>query len=311
MLKGIGLKVAATFVFAAMSALIKLASARFPVGEVVLFRSGFALIVLVGWLAWRGEFPAALATRRPFGHIGRSLAGTGGMYASFLALGLLPLADATAFTFATPLMITPLAVVLLGEAAPAYRWGAVGAGFVGVTIMLSDHLGAASSERGLGSAIALTGALCAAVAMIQTRRLTRSEPTGAIVFYFSSVTMTVAALSLAAAALWPGAWIGSQAFVAPGLRETLALAAVGALGGAGQILMTQSYRYADASIIAVFDYVSMLWASALGFWLFGEAPTLRVLIGAGLVAGAGAYVVWRVRRLGRLPDIAEAAAPSV
>ncbi len=249
----------------------------------------------------------SLATRRPFGHIGRSLAGTGGMYASFVALGLLPLADATAFTFATPLMITPLAVVLLGEAAPAYRWGAVGAGFIGVTIMLSDHLGAGAQARGLGSAIALFGALCAAFAMIQTRRLTRSEPTGAIVFYFSCVTMTVAALSLALAALWPQApWIGSQHFVAPGFWELAALVAIGALGGAGQILMTQSYRYADASVIAVFDYVSMIWASALGFALFSEAPTARVLIGACLVAGAGAYVVWRVRRVQRLSVMAVA-----
>jgi drug/metabolite transporter (DMT)-like permease len=234
------------------------------------------------------------------------------MYASFLALGLLPLADATAFTFATPLMITPLAVVLLGEAAPLYRWGAVGAGFVGVIIMLSDHLGAASPARGLGSAIALSGAFCSAIAMIQTRRLTRSEPTGAIVFYFSSVTMTVAALSLVLAALWPEApWIGAQRFVAPGPSEMLALVVIGIFGGTGQILMTQSYRYADASVIAAFDYVSMIWASALGFWLFGEAPTPAVLIGAGLVAGAGAYVVWWIRRLERAPDLAEAAAQTI
>jgi drug/metabolite transporter (DMT)-like permease len=266
--------------------------------------------VLTGWLARRGEFPHSLATRRPLGHIGRSLAGTGGMYAAFLALGLLPLADATAFTFATPLMVVPLAALLLGEAAPAYRWGAVGAGFVGVTIMLSDHLGAGASARGLGSAIALFGALCSAFAMIQTRRLTLSEPTGAIVFYFSSVTLTVAALSLVAASLWPEApWIGTQRFVAPGPWELLTLAAVGAFGGAGQILMTQSYRYADASVIAAFDYVSMIWASALGFALFGEAPTGRVWIGAGVVAGAGAYVVWRIRRLERLPELA--AAPTV
>ena len=267
MLKGVGLKVAATLAFAAMSALIKLASARFPVAEVVLFRSLFALVVLVAWLFRRGEFPAALATRRPFGHIGRSLAGTGGMYSNFLALSLLPLADATAFTFAAPLMVAPLAVLVLGEAVRPYRWGAVGAGFVGVTIMLSDHLGAASEARALGSSVALFGALCSAVAMIQTRRLTHSEATGAIVFYFSSVTMTVAGLSLAAAALWPAgapgaSLVGTQSFVAPGPAEAVSLAAIGLLGGAGQILMTHSYRYADASVIAAFDYVSMIWAAA-------------------------------------------------
>ncbi len=297
MLKGVALKVAATFVFAVMSALIKLASARFPVGEVVLFRSLFALLTLFVWLAWRGEFPAALSTRRPFGHIGRSLAGTGGMYSSFVALALLPLADATAFTFAAPLMVVPLAAFLLHEETPPYRWVAVGAGFVGVTIMLSDHLGAASPARALGSGIALFGAFCASIAMIQTRRLTRSEPTGAIVFYFSSVTSTIAGLSLLAAAIWPHAWIGAQRFVAPSVTEAAALAAIGVLGGAGQILMTHSYRYADAAVIAAFDYVAMIWAAALGFALFAETPTVRVAVGAAIVATAGVYVVWRVRRL--------------
>jgi drug/metabolite transporter (DMT)-like permease len=306
MLKGVALKVAATLAFALMSALIKLASARFPVGEVVLFRSLFALALLSAFLAWRGEFPAALSTRRPLGHIGRSLAGTGGMYANFVALALLPLADATAFTFVTPLMVVPLAAILLGEAVRPYRWGAVGAGFVGVTIMLSDRLGAASDARAVGSGVALAGALFSAVAMIQTRRLTKSEATGAIVFYFSSVTASVAALSLAAAALWPSGapgagWIATQRFVWPDVSEAVGLAAIGLLGGAGQILMTHSYRYADASIIAAFDYVAMIWASALGYLLFSETPTPRLLIGAGVVAAAGVYVVWRVRRLGRAP----------
>jgi drug/metabolite transporter (DMT)-like permease len=108
-LKGIGLKIAATFAFALMSAIIKMMAASYPVGEVVLFRSLFALVVLVGWLYSRGEFPRALHTLRPFGHVGRSIAGSGGMFANFIALSLLPLADATAFTFATPLLVVPLA----------------------------------------------------------------------------------------------------------------------------------------------------------------------------------------------------------
>jgi drug/metabolite transporter (DMT)-like permease len=111
MLRGIALKIAATFVFSLMSAAIKSAAARYPVGEVVLFRSGFALVVLAAWLASRGEFPAALHTHRPLGHIGRSLTGTGGMFANFIALSLLPLAAATAFTFATPLIVVVLAAL--------------------------------------------------------------------------------------------------------------------------------------------------------------------------------------------------------
>ena len=309
MLKGIALKVAATFVFAIMSALIKSASARFPVAEVVLFRSLFALVVLVAWLAYRGEFPGALHTRRPLGHIGRSLAGSGGMFANFVVLSLLPLADATAFTFATPLMVVPLAAYLLGEVVRPYRWAAVGIGFVGVLVMLSEHLGEGAShaapQRALGVAVALAGACCSAVAMIQTRRLTRSEPTGAIVFYFSMLTAVFSAIVLLGAAVWPASAPGAdlaagQRFVPTASLDFALLAAIGVFGGMGQILMTHSYRFADASIIAAFDYVAMIWAAALGYAFFAETPTPRILLGAFIVAGAGIFVLWREKERRRI-----------
>lgn len=307
-LKGIGLKIAATFAFALMSAIIKAMSSSYPVGEVVLFRSLFALAVLVAWLYARGEFPRALHTVRPFGHIGRSIAGSGGMFANFVALSLLPLADATAFTFATPLMVVPLAAIVLGETVRIYRWSAVGIGFAGVLVMLSEHLGEGFSSTGmmsgatLGALIALAGAVSSAVAMIQTRRLTKSEATGAIVFYFSSLTGLVGALVLLAAVLWPAsapgaAFAATQRFILPSPADLFWLASIGLLGGAGQILMTHSYRFADASIIAAFDYLAMLWAVILGLMLFGEIPSSRILVGAVIVVGSGAFVVWRERQL--------------
>jgi drug/metabolite transporter (DMT)-like permease len=309
MLKGVGLKIAATFVFTVMSALIKSASSRFPVGEVVLFRSLFAVVVLVVWLASRGEFPGALRTRRPIGHVGRSLAGSGGMFANFIVLSLLPLADATAFTFATPLIVVPLAAFTLGEVVRPYRWAAVALGFAGVLVMLSDHLGESAVElapqRTLGAIVALAGATSSAVAMIQTRRLTQSEPTGAIVFYFSSLTAFFSAILLLAAGLWPreaagAAFAAGQRFVAPSGAEFLILASIGVFGGMGQILMTHSYRFADASIIAAFDYVAMIWAAALGYVFFAETPNARIVLGAAIVASAGIFVLWRERARRRI-----------
>jgi drug/metabolite transporter (DMT)-like permease len=317
-LRGVALKVAATFVFALMSATIKTEAARYPVGEVVLFRSAFALVVLVAWLAWRGEFPAALRTRRPIGHIGRSLAGSGGMFANFVALSLLPLAAATAFTFATPLIVVVLAALVLHETVRGYRWAAVGFGFVGVIVMLSEHLGEGASNVAsaatMGALIALAGAVASAVAMIQTRRLTQSEATGAIVFYFSSLTGIVSALVLILAAVWPvgapgAAFAFGQRFAAPSLLDFFMLAAIGLLGGAGQIMMTHSYRYADASIIAAFDYTSMLWALALGLALFGESPSPRILVGAAIVVASGVFVLWRERRLSVIRRRTSLAAP--
>ncbi len=164
------------------------------------------MATLVVWLARRGEFPHALHTRRKLGHVGRSIAGSGGMFANFIALSLLPLADATAFTFATPLLVVPMAALTLGEIVRPYRWAAVGTGFVGVLVMLSDDLGQ-RARRG--------GGLLARRDDCARRRVLLGrgddpDPTvdalrgdGAIVFYFSTVTAVISAILLALAAFWP------------------------------------------------------------------------------------------------------------
>jgi drug/metabolite transporter (DMT)-like permease len=305
MLKGIGLKIGATLAFALMSAFIKAAAPSFPVSEIVFFRSIFAMAALSVWLASRGEWPSALRTSRPLGHIGRSLAGTCGMFASFIALALLPLADATAFTFVTPLLVVPLASVVLNEEVGVSRAAAVAAGFLGVLVMLSGRLGQGSADgsSGVGATVALLGAGAAAAAMIQTRRLTRSEATGAIVFYFSSLTALVSVGILAVGAIWPGAGLASgQRFVLPNGSEFAGLAAIGLLGGCGQILLTHCYRFADASILVAFDYLSMIWAAGLGFLLFAETPAPSVLVGGAIVIAAGVGVsgasMWPFRRQG-------------
>ena len=146
MLKGIALKIGATFAFALMAALIKAAAPAYPVSEIVFFRSVFAMATLALWLASRGEWPSALRTTRPLGHVGRSLAGSGGMYGYFLSLAFLPLADATAFTFVSPLMIVPLA-----PSCSARRWAARGRrrwrrDSPGFWSMLSGHLGAGGAR---------------------------------------------------------------------------------------------------------------------------------------------------------------------
>ena len=167
----------------------------------------------------------------------------------------------------------------------------------------------------MGAMVALAGALSAAVAMIQTRRLTQSEPTGAIVFYFSSLTAAVSAALLMVAALWPAeipgaVFMAGQRFVAPSLGEFVLLGSIGVLGGTGQILMTHSYRFADASIIAAFDYVAMIWAAALGYALFAETPSPGILSGAAIVAGAGVFVLWREHSARRIRRAAVLAMPA-
>jgi drug/metabolite transporter (DMT)-like permease len=305
MLKGIALKISATLAFALMAALVKASSSAYPVSEIVFFRSVFSVATLAAWLSQRGEWPAALRTRRPLGHIGRSLAGSAAVFGYFLSLAFLPLANATAFTFASPLMVALMAAVVLGENVSLARAAAVAFGFVGVLVMLSgDMSGGMSGATTIGSAIALCSAGATAVAMIQIRRLTQSESTGAIVFYFSLVMAAFSVAAMLGAMVWPDSAmasgvVASQRFIAPGPVDFVCLAAIGGLGGLGQILMTHSYRYADASVIAGFDFASMIWAVALGYVLFGEIPTARILVGAAVVIAAGAAMLAAERRAGK------------
>jgi drug/metabolite transporter (DMT)-like permease len=123
--------------------------------------------------------------------------------------------------------------------------------------------------------------------VIQTRRLTDSETTASIVFYFSLIC-TVAGL-----ATLPFAW------VTPSPTQLAALIAIGIIGGLSHIFLTESYRWAPASVVAPFDYAALLWAFFFGYTLFGEVPTIHVYIGAAIVAASGLFVIWRERRLAR------------
>ena len=275
-----------------MSAMMKTLTARYPVGEVVFFRSTFALIPLLTWLALQGDLINAVRTKNVSGHFKRGFIGSGGMFLGFSALSLLPLHEAIAIGYASPLITVILAALLLKETVRGYRWTAVAVGFVGVLIMLSPYLrtdapaGGLSQGPTLGALIALAGAFFSAGAMIQVRRLTSTEKTGAIVFYFF-----ILASSLSLCTIVFG-------WRMPDLKDFLLFVIGGSLGGIGQILLTQSYRYADASVIAPFEYTTMIWALLFGWFMFGDLPTLTMLAGATIVAGTGVFILWRERQIG-------------
>jgi drug/metabolite transporter (DMT)-like permease len=297
--KAIVLKLISALLFAAMSALVRQLGDVAPVGQMVFFRSAFAIVPVVVIYAVRGELSTAVRTGRPFGQLGRGLLSVAGMFTSFSALTRLPLADATAISFASPLITVALAAIILKERVHVYRWSAVLVGFAGVIVMLIPHFdvgsyaaAGAASIAAIGSLYAMTSAVCTAGTVIQTRRLTQSETTSSIVFYFSLVCAIAGALTL------PFAWHS------PTGSELGALISLGVLGGLAHIFLTESYRHATASVIAPFDYSAMLWALLLGYWLFGELPSVLVYVGAGVVAGAGLFVIWRERQLGfkRAPE---------
>lgn len=289
--RAISLKIASVFMFVVMASLIKAGSAEVPPGEAVFFRSLFALPIIFLWLAVQGQLADGWKTQNPLGHLWRGLIGTSAMAMSFAGLAILPLSEVKAIQYAAPILVVIFAAILLGERIRKVRITAVAMGMIGVLIILWPRLTTFSDTAtdpvlALGALIVLAGSACAAMAQVFVRRLIRTESASSIVFWF---TVTSTLLSLLTA---PFGW------AMPGQAAFLALVGAGLCGGIGQILLTQSYRYADVSVIAPFDYMSMLFALVIGYLLFEEVPTLAMLFGAVIVIAAGVLIIWRERQLG-------------
>jgi drug/metabolite transporter (DMT)-like permease len=284
-LLGIACKVAATLFFAFMFAAIRWLGPHFPLGEIVFFRSTLGIPVIVAAAYMTGGF-SLLATRRIDSHALRSIAGTISMFCNFAAYTYLPLADATAIGFAAPLFVVMLAALLLSERVHVYRWSAVVVGFLGVLLIAGPEASTTSSAL-YGAFFALTGAALTAVAMIFLRRMSAHEHSITIAFYFMLTSATVSLFTIFFGWSWP-TW-----------NEAAVLAFTGLAGGVGQLFLSFSYRYGEASVLAPFDYAAMIWAVVLGYFLFGELPSAQVWIGGAIVIAAGLLILWRERKLGR------------
>jgi drug/metabolite transporter (DMT)-like permease len=289
-LKAVLLKLTSAMLFAIMSALVRYVSDLTPLGQMVFFRSAFGIIPVVVIYAWRRELMTAVRTSRPFGHLGRGAISVFGMFFNFAALARLPIVDVTTITFASPLITVALAAVFLKERVRIYRWSAVIVGFAGVLVMLSPHLDVERSTTNAlaiaGATFGLVGAFFSACSTVQTRSLAKSETTSSIVLYFSLICAAAGLVTL------PFGWL------TPTWGELAGLVAIGIFGGLAHIFLTESYRLAEASLVAPFDYTSMLWALVLGYLVFSELPGWQVFVGAGIIALAGLFVIWRERQLG-------------
>ena len=290
-LRGIALKIISVSIFVVMATCIKAAAVNVPPGETVFFRSLFAVPVILVWLLWQHDLAHGLATKNFMGHFWRGLVGTTAMGLGFTALGLLPLPEVTALGYAAPVLTVIFAAMFLGEPVRAFRLSAVALGLIGVVIILSPRLtvlsiDAADKMEAVGALLMLMGAVFMALAQVFVRKLVGTESTAAIVFYFSITATVLSLLTL------PFGW------VIPTWQDAGLLIAAGLLGGVGQILLTTSYRFADTSVIAPFEYTSILLAVLIGYTVFGEVPTTTVISGVCLVIGAGLIIIYRERQLG-------------
>ncbi|KQT55288.1 MULTISPECIES: DMT family transporter [unclassified Aureimonas] len=289
-LRGIGLKVLSVVIFVGMQTSIKMAGTGIPAGEIVFFRSFFALVPVCIYLAWLGDLKTALHTDDLAGHFWRGTIGVTSMGLGFFALTRLPYPEWITISYASPLLTVVFAAVFLKEVVRLYRWSAVVVGLVGILVVSLPNLSllseGVSSEHGIGMAASLLAAAVAAVAMIQIRRLVRTEKTATIVVYFSLTSSAIALLSLPFGWVWPSA------------QQAAYLIFAGLCGGVAQLLLTACYRYADASTIAPFEYTSMIFAIVIGATLFGEAASATTLAGGAIVISAGIFIIVREHRLG-------------
>lgn len=286
---GIGLKVGSVTIFMAMQTMLK-AAEGVPTGELVFFRSFFGMLPVFAFLAWRRELGLAFRTQRPLAHLWRGLIGVSSMALGFFALSKLPLPESVGISYATPLFVVILGAVFLHERVHLYRWSAVIIGLVGVALIMWPRLtfftGGSGGEEAIGALAALLAAIGAGFAMLQVRRLVSTERSTTIVLYFFVSASVFALCTLPFGWVWPSP------------QQWLLLVGAGITGGIAQILLTECYRHADMSVIAPFEYTSLLLSLVIGYTIFADIPTMEMLAGGALVAAAGIFIVVRERQLG-------------
>jgi drug/metabolite transporter (DMT)-like permease len=277
-LAGIALTALSFFVFAGGNAIGKWVESDIPVGETLCVRSAVTLLLLVPFLR-RRDFRIAQAVGHPWLHVLRMAGTVIDSSSYYFAMAALPLADVSAIYLASPIYVTGMSALFLGERVGWRRWTAVVVGFAGVLIALRPS-GAGLSAHAL---VAVVGSLFFSMSLVATRRL-RGAP-NIVLVTSQTVALLVATLATAAAWVWP----------TPAQAGLLAL--LGVVTMAGFLLMYHGLQLAFASVVAPFQYSSIIWAVVLGYLVFGDVPGSATLTGSAVIIGAGVFIVWRERRV--------------
>jgi drug/metabolite transporter (DMT)-like permease len=264
---GILYMVASTLLFSGVNALVKWEVAIYPVGEVAFLRSFFALIPCYIIILPRAGLSVQRTERRG-DHLTRALSQFCSMMCIFLAFQLMPLAGVVAISFSAPLFTTLLSIVMLKEKVGVHRWSALIVGFLGVLFITKPGAGTLQS----GALFALANAI---------RRMSATESTETLTIYQLTLITVFTALLL------------PFGFALPAWRDGWFMALAGIANGVAQYWWTKSLHLAPPSAVVPFNYLALVWATILGFFVWGDAPTHDLLIGAAVVVGSGLYILWR------------------
>ena len=290
---GVGLRLLTAALLAIMFALVKLASTRgVNIVETLFYRQCGSALCAVGLVAAGPGF-GSLRTQRVGAHVGRMALGMVAMALNFVAMIMLPLAEATAIGFSVPIFSTVLAAMVLGEPTGKWRWGAVAAGFLGVLLIVQPGSGEVPL---LGASVALVAALLTASVTVLIRQLGRTELASTTVFWFAVSSLLPLGVMM----------IGFARSHDP--MTWAILCGLALSGGLAQLTLTGSLRLAPVALVMPMDYTSLFWAVLLGVWIFAEMPTPSIWVGAPIIIVSGLVIVWREHRLARRAALSAATA---
>jgi drug/metabolite transporter (DMT)-like permease len=292
--KGIALILASTIFLGTSDVTAKYLSATLPSIEIAWIRFlVFALIMTPAMLPGTPLF--ALRTGRPGLQMMRGAALLGSSLLFISGLSFLPIAEASATGFVSPLFVTALSIMFLGEKVGLRRWIATAVGLVGVIIILRPGTGAFHPA----AFFPLVSALAWACTLIMTRMMSGTERAITVMTYSSIAGVCILS------ALVPFVWI------APTWHDIAFGLFIGVASTAGQWIVVLAFRYADASVLAPFSYTQLLWVSILGFLIFGEVPDVYTVTGAGFIVASGLYTAHRERvRRSQLLTVAAESSPN-
>ncbi len=259
---------------------------------IAFWRYAFSALAIAPWLVAVGR--AAWRTSRPANHVVRSMTHAAGFVVWFIALPLIPIAETTALGFTTPLFITVGAALFLGEKVGIRRILAVAIGFVGTLVIIRPGIATLSE----GSLLMLATAPIFAVSNLMAKAIASHDPITAIVGWQSALIT----LFLLGPALY--------FWQTPSLGQFLLLGLGGAMGAASHLCLSQSYKVADITAVQPIGFLQLVWATVLGFAMFGDHPDLWTWIGAAVIFVANLYISHReVVRRGK-PDLTGAVPPA-
>lgn len=280
---GMGCAIAAFFMFAVMNVFAKKLSEHMSVVEIAFYRNFIAMLPMLFMVYFMGRKDILTIRSNPKAIVIRSVLGTVSLVATFGAYAIMPMADTTAFLFTSSLIIPVLGYFFLGESVGKYRWGAVLIGFLGVIVMLRP-----SGEVNLqGVSLALSAATMHGILQIVLRALGKTEKPETVTFYFVFIGTFISLIPM------------PLVFTMPGWADIPYIIGLGLTGVMAQLLLSTAYKYAQVSIVTVFNYSGIIWATLFGWMVWSDWPDEAIFIGGAIVIASNVFIVYREQKLGR------------